>query len=182
MALTFVKRSSIPASVKGKVAASPSVGIGGNGQLTLNTLASKFFNGDLSFGLAADGESGTVTLYSKAAKAIAKAKPEDLCEFKVGKKTKTLFWSATNFLKLDSIWGANKYDYAKSGNQTFEATIDEKAGTLSFVLPKGAMAPRPVVHRVKKPKAVATAAPANQVPATSAELPIQEDELILESA
>ena len=44
MAVTFLKRSSLPAAVKGKVG-SLSVVIGGNGQVTLSSLATKALGG-----------------------------------------------------------------------------------------------------------------------------------------
>jgi hypothetical protein len=174
MALTFVKRSSIPASVKGKVATAPAVSVGSNGQIQLNTLASKHFNGDLHFAMANEG--GKIYMFPKGSKLIAKVADSDLFEFKVGKKTKTLFFSATNFLRSKETFGEAMYDFAKSGNQTFSAVIDEKSNALIFELPKGSLTPKPIVPRKKKEKVAGTAATPVTVPATT----VETEELVLE--
>lgn len=175
MALTFVKRSSIPATVKGKTATKAMVAVGENGQIVLNSLASKHFNGDLHFGMAADG--GKVYMFPKGAKALGKTPDSELFEFKKGKKSDALFMSATNFLKSKDVFGEHIYDFKASGNQSFDATIDEKNQALIFELPKGSLTPRPKVARDKKKKKTTSTVAADQPPATSKEV----DELILDA-
>jgi hypothetical protein len=179
MSVTFIKRSVVPASVVGRQVTKATVTVAGNGQIQLNSLASKHFNGSVKFGLAVDKETGTVNLYPEGSPVLVKNKvaTDQLFEFRVGKKTKTLFMAGTNILRSTDVFGDHLYDFAKSGNQTFDATIDEKTQALTFTLPKGALVPKPVTPRPRKSKvAPAVSAEAGSTAGT----PVAEDELALD--
>ena len=176
MAVTFIKRSSIPVAQKGRTASNATVTVTASGQLLLNSLASKHFNGSVKFGLELDRETGVISMSPEGCKRMAKVAKDEFYEFHVGKKTKTLFISATGILK--SPEGLNGwYDFAKSGNQTFDAVVDEKTQALTVTLPKGSLTPKPVTPRKKKEKvAPGTKAEAGSTVGT----PVAEDELVLD--
>ena len=176
MALTFVKRSTLPAAVKGK-AGSLSVGITNNGQIVFSSLATKALNGIDKVAMGFDGVKAYV--FPKGAKAIAKVDEKDLITVSKSKKTGTISFSGAAILRAARDFGASHtYDFKASGNQSFAVTVDEKNNCLTFDLPEK-MTPKPVTAR-KPRKKLATATVA-EVGATEG-TPVGEDELVLETA
>ncbi len=174
MAVTFIKRTDIPVAERGKVATKATVTVTDKGQLTFNSLTIKLMNGEVKAGLGVDKETGEVTVYPKGNAAIAKADEKTLFTFGVGKKS-GMFLSAGNFLKM--AFGDHVYDYANSGNQSFDVTINEKKGTFSFTLPEGALTPKP--KAVRKPRKSKPSSVKAEVGSTEA-LKVEEvEELVL---
>jgi hypothetical protein len=174
MALTFVKRSALPAPIRGK-AGSCSVTVTKTGQLLLSSLVQKFLNGAKGVFVAFDG--AKVYLVKPDAKIAAKADVKDLAPINVGKKSKNASITGKEILNSAVQFGASHvYPYHNSGNQSFAATVDEKNGCVWFELPATALTPKPVKPRVKKP--VATKAEVGAMEG----IPVTEDELVLESA
>jgi hypothetical protein len=157
--ITFVKRSELPAPVRGK-AGSLSVIVTRNGQIQLSGMCQEFIGGDK---LVMGFDAGTVYLVRTDSKLAQKVDPKNYISLRLPKKGKTSSFSAGALLNAAKEWGASHvYPYKASGNQTFAVTKLEKEGALSFSLPATALTPKPVVKRTPKPEvAVATAATAN---------------------
>lgn len=181
MAVTFIKRSTIPVPIKGKMATDPQVTISESGQMTLSTLAVRLLGGKETkkVAVAYDKESRQVVVFPQGHKSIAKMEEKDLWELKHSKKgnSATLSGSAS-FLNNETVFGADTYNYKDSGSQVLAVT--EKGGYIIYVLPKGALPRRKVTVRKKKDKVqTITSAPATtQAPPKTADEPILE----LESA
>ena len=174
MALIFVKRSTLPAAVKGK-AGSLSVGITSNGQIVFSTLASKALNGAEKVVMAFDG--GKAYVFQSGAKLVAKVDHKDMITVSKSKKNGTVSFSGAAILRAARDFGASHtYDFKGSGNQSFPVTVDEKNQALVFELPEKLTA-RPVVKRVKKPKVTAMVANPGEISG----VPVGEEELVLEA-
>lgn len=178
MALTFLKRTEVPASVKGKVASDPSISISDKGQISLNTLATKLLNG--KFLLLPAFDSGKLYLFTRDSKvkAVAAYPDSEFFTLRASKKGGTASFAGTNMLRNTKLFGDNLYDFGASGNQTFAVTNDEKNGALVITLPKGSLAKRAVTPRKKKAKVTSIKAEAGSTEA----MPVESDDLILESA
>jgi|SRR5215467_275241 len=167
MALTFIKRSSLPVATKGKAATEPKITISDKGQLTLNPVATAFLKGNGKVGLGFDKDTGTVYFIRHDHKSVEKLGDEDLLHFKApkvkdGKKGKGNILSLSFGTALQAgLDPSHKYNYKDSGSQTFEMKTDEKNKMLSFVLPNGSLTKRPVVTRKRKQKTTTTTAPAS---------------------
>ena len=96
MAVTFLKRSTLPAAVKGKVG-TLNVMVGGNGQVILSSLATKALDGAKKVVLGFDN--GTVLLFPDTAPLVKKVAPEDMIELRFAKKGGTAGFSASAILK-----------------------------------------------------------------------------------
>lgn len=176
MALTFVKRSTLPAAVKGK-AGTLSVGVTGNGQIVFSSLATKALNGAEKVVMAFEGAKAYV--FPKGAKLVAKVDEKDMITVSKSKKTGTISFSGAAILRAMKDFGASHvYDFKASGNQSFVITVDEKNSCLTFDLPT-AMTPKPVVAR--KPRKKLASATKAEVGTTEG-VPVAEDELVLETA
>jgi hypothetical protein len=183
MALTFVKRSTVPVAMKGKEGTT-SVMVGGNGSITFSTKATKALGeGTVKIAIAFDADSRKLLIVPKGAKAVAKLPDSEFFDLRQVKGGTSAISGGGSFLKSSAVFGTALYDYAKSGNQSFDVTV-EKEG-ISFTLPAGSLTARPVVHRVKKVKAAATVAnPGSTVgtPVAANGAVVQEEELVLEPA
>ncbi len=180
--ITFVKRSTLPAAVKGKIG-SNQVTVNGNGQIVLSSIATKCLNGSEHVGMAfaGDEKETKVYLFAESAKAVAKVDKKDLIKLNTSKKSKTTSFSGAAILRAMKDFGAEGvYEFSKSGNQSFASEWDEKASALTFILPVGSLTPKPVVHREKKVKV----APGTGVKAEagSTQQVVPEPELELEVA
>jgi hypothetical protein len=175
--LTFVKRSTLPAAVKGK-AGSLSVAITSNGQIVFSKLATAALNGSKKVVVAFDG--ATMYVFQSGAKLVAKVAPEDMISLSFAKKGGTASFSGAAILRAARDFGASHvYDFKASGNQTFPPTVDDKNGCVKITLPEK-LAARPVTKRAKKVK-VATGTVAN--PAETHGTPVgEQEELVLEPA
>lgn len=158
MAVTFIKRSTIPVSVKGKVATEPFVAITEKGQLALNSIATKYLGTENKVGIGFDKENKKLVLFIRGSKALAKIDDKELFTLSRGKdgKGRNAFMTATTLLKSTDVFGDHLYDFNASGGQTFQATYDEKAHSISFEMPKGTLPRKPKVARKKKAKKDAT--------------------------
>lgn len=154
MALTFIKRSSIPIAVKGKVATEPTVTITDAGQIRLNSLSTKFLNGNNKAAIGYDADKKKLYIIRADAKLASKLDEKELFTFGHGKKDTNLYVSGAGLLR-----GETKYDFATSGNQVFKSTLDDKNGCIVIDLPEGALAKKPTTPRKRKAKvAVGTVA------------------------
>ena len=183
MSIMFVKRSELPMPTRGKEATSHTVSISDGGQVTLNTLSTKFFADSPKVAMAFDGSKAY--LFREDAPVVVKAiqgkklGEKDLIVMRVNAKNHTLAFTASQVIVNSTKYGASvAYDFKASGNQTFEATVDEKNKAITFELPEsGKLVPKPHV-RAKKVKAAATVAnPASQVGT-----PVTSEELVLDAA
>jgi hypothetical protein len=174
--LTFVKRSTLPAAIRGK-AGSLSVAITQHGQVVFSKLATEALKGAKQVVAAFDGP--TMYVFASGAKLVAKVAPEDMISLSFSKKGGTAGFSGSAILRAAKEFGASHtYDFAGSGNQTFTPTVDEKNGCLKWTLPEKLTA-RPVVRRAKKAKVSAMLAN----PGSTNGTPVAEqDELVLEPA
>jgi hypothetical protein len=164
--ITFVKRSELPAPIRGK-AGSLSVVVTGNGQIQLSGMCQEFIGGDK---LVMGFDGGTVYLVRTDSKLAAKVDAKNYITLRLPKKGKTSSFSAGALLNAAKEWGASHaYPFKASGNQTFAVTKLEKDGALSFSLPATALTPKPVVKRTPKEK-VAVAAAAVSAPTEEVEL------------
>jgi hypothetical protein len=175
MAVTFVKRSALPAAIKGKVG-TLAVTITSNGQIQLSSLSTKFFGGDKKLVMGFDN--GKVYLFKSDAKVVAKVSDADKIDIRYATKGGTSAFSGSAILRDANTFGTHLYDFKASGNQTFACTEDLKNGCLVFELPAGALTPKPVVHRAKKSKDVGTVAN----PGETAGTPLDTEELVLDAA
>lgn len=183
MAVTFIKRSSIPVPVRGKLATNPQVTISENGQMTLSTLAVKLIGGKeiKKVAVGFEKDSRRVFIFPQGHKNIAKMDEKELWELKRGTKTNsmsaTLSGSAT-FLNNTGVFGDDKYNFKDSGSQVLPIT--EKDGYIFYSLPNGVLPRRQItVRKPRKEKVQAitsTPVPAPQAPKAEAV------ELELESA
>ena len=183
MPMTFVRRTDIPVPIKGKVATSPQVTINENGQMVFSTLAVKVLGGKacLKVGVFFDKVNRTIGVFPKGHKAIAKQPDETLWDLKHSSKGNSAGLSGSGSFLSDTehkVFATDdeKYLYKESGSQHFPIT--EKDGYISFVLPKGALTPKPKIARAKrteKKEKVQTIS-GNNAPAPAA------DELTLETA
>lgn len=181
MAVTFIKRSTIPVPIKGKLATDPQVTISESGQMTLSTLAVRLLGGKECKKVAVgyDREQRQVVVIPQGHKQVAKLEDKELWELKHSKKgnSATLSGSAS-FLNNEGVFGSDTYNYKDSGSQVLP--VIEKNGYIFYTLPKGALPRRKVTVRKKKDKVqTITSAPATpQAPPKTADEPILE----LESA
>ena len=171
MALTFIKRSMIPES-RGKEG-TVSVGISGNGQIVLSKKAGAFFGEDKTCVMAFDA--GKVYLFRPTAKQALKSEAKDHIRWNRGKKSKSLSFSAGKVLRDEESFGTYLYDFKASGNQSFPAELDEKSGAVTFIIPAGSLAKRPITHRAKKVVAPAVKA----TPDSTTGKAVSEEELVL---
>lgn len=173
MAVQFLKRSTIPAPVKGKVS-SLSVVVNKNGQIQLSKMSHDFIKGN-SLVMGFDGSH--VCLFPVTAKAVAKVDEKDYVKLNVNKKGSGATFSASYILDHATEYGAShNYPFRQSGNQSFACTENEKLECLIFELPATALTAKPVVKR--KPKAKPAAAMVAEVGSTVG-VPVTEEELVL---
>lgn len=149
--VTFCKRSTLPAAVKGK-AGSLSVQISNNGQMTLSSLATKALEGATHVAIGYESKKGLIFLPTAPLVVKGKLELKDMIELRKAKKGGTVSFSAAAVLRDTKTFIDYVYDFKNSGNQTFAITIDEKNKVLSFDLPNGALTPKVVTPRVRKPK------------------------------
>lgn len=177
MAIQFLKRSTLPEAVKGKVG-TQSISITENGQIMLSTLSTKLLGGVRKVALAFD--KGKVFLFFPDAPIVKKADMEDkdFVVLKDSKKGGQVYFGGAALLRDAKTFGDHIYNFSDSGNQTFALVMDEKNKALTFDLPKGAIAKRPVTARKKKAKAPAGV----KAEVGSTQVLDEEPELVLESA
>lgn len=139
-----IRRNELPASTRGRGAnTSPSVGITASGQLRFNKALVDALGPDRNLiDVGIDEDSRTLVL--TVVRAVPKGrKAEELFELKTDKSG--AYAAMTGVWKHESV----DYDFKASGNQSFAATVDAKAGTVRINLPH-ALKPRPTTPR--KPK------------------------------
>jgi hypothetical protein len=157
MTMIYVKRVQSAAVGRGRVAPTePIVRVAENGQVTLNTLASKALEGyDYALlGQDSDDPSREATVIEiKGIKTPAKVpfKVAGVQFTSLDELAKIRRWgkSAKNVaLSLAGNLRAVGYDFKASGGQKFQATVDGSA--VQFTLPMGALTPQPKATRVRK--------------------------------
>lgn len=167
MSVTFIKRSEIPQATAGREATAYSVAITEAGQIVLNQLSTKYFNGSSKTAMAFDGLAAYLfredSPVVKKALELKKLGANDLVQMRHAKKAdekSPYAFSGAGLLANMAKYGASvTYDYKASGNQTFAAEVDEKNRAIKFQFPEGGkMTPRPVRLRAKKAKVAATVA------------------------
>lgn len=150
MAFQTIKKSEVPSTRAER--GLPRAAVRLNGQMAFNASATKAFGTNRLVLVNHDKKTHQVQVvaYAKAPKGF-----EDGDMYKLGysDKTKSAYFSAADLLKL------LKYDYAKSGNQTFAAIADETTKSVTFDLPEGALTPS--AKRPRKVKTVAAVASGN---------------------
>ena len=173
MGMTFVGRASFAEIQRGKGTGKPTVTVGENGQISLSSVAAKVIT-TARIVIGYDADTRKVALYSFTEELGKKYKltEADSLELKGGTKSSGKFFAGTVFLRGTSFTADTLYNYKASGNQSFDAVVDEKKGVVSFVLPKGTLTPKPKVARTKKVKATEVT---NQTPVNA---PVEEEELI----
>lgn len=182
----FVKRTSIRIPPKGKLAG-PLVAITEGGVMTLSVAASKVIGTAGRVFFQFYPESRKLVMIPKGHKSL----PKDVLdewgyEVRKAKKSNSLTISNSNsFLQdlgHDVFEKDSKYDFRKSGNQTFPANTD--GGMVSFTLPVGALNKREVVKRApRKKKVQSITAETNAQPTPEvADIQIAEDEPVMVSA
>ena len=179
MAVTFIKRTSIPVPIKGKLATDPQVSISESGQMTLSTLAVKLLGGKecKKVGVGYDKESRLLMIFPQGHKSIAKMPDAELWDLKHSKKgnSATLSGSAS-FLNNEGVFGNEKYNYKESGGQILP--VVEKGGAITYTIPKGILERRKVIVRKRKEKVQPiTSAPA---PAAVTPQPPKTDDILVE--
>lgn len=157
MSLTFVSRASLPVLAKGAVG-KESITVHENGQIIVSKKAMDLLKvtADTPVVLGFDQAKRELVIAVATPKLIKAVGGESGCyPLKVSKKTKQGFFAASAFLQdpNDDIFGeGHKYDYKRSGNQSFDAVVNEKDRMVTCVLPTGALNRRAVVARKKKDK------------------------------
>lgn len=145
-----IRRNELPASTRGRGAnTSPSVGITASGQLRFNKALVDALGPDrnlIDVGIDEKNRNFILTVFRAVPKGV---KAEALFELKTDKSG--AYAAMTGVWKHEGV----DYDFKGSGNQTFPATVDAKAGTVSIHLPHN-VTPRPTTPR--KPKAEKTQA------------------------
>lgn len=189
MAMTFVKRDSLPVAAKGR-SAGPSVSVSENGQVTFNGASCTHLGGRemTKVAVAYDGDTRKVGIYPSTHPQIKKAKLNDASLFVVryskalNKKGQKQTLAGT-ISSMSPIMRDAGYEYKKSGQQSFPVTLGND-GVLSFELPSGALTPKPKTPRKKKASTVAAAAPAPAVSGPVEVPPTAEstEELVLDVA
>lgn len=180
MSLTFVSRASLPQLAKGAVG-KESLTVHENGQVILSKKVMDLLalTADTKVVLGFDTASRQLVIQVATPKLIKLVGGDNGCYIlKVSSKTKQGFFAASAFLQdpNDEIFGeGQKYDYKASGNQTFDATVNEKDKSVAAVLPVGALKKKPVVARKKK--TTETPAPAGTTPAPAKVVKAEEPEL-----
>lgn len=154
MPMTFVRRSSVPVPIKGKVATDPQCTINENGQMVFSTLAMKILGGKacVKVAIAYDKDKRTVVVFPAGHPKLPKNYPDaELWTIKHSSKGNSAGLSGSgSFLQSEATFGNERYDYKESGGQTFPVT--EREGCVMFTLPKGALTRKPKATRVKKEK------------------------------
>ena len=147
-----IKLSACPPSLRGQGSSDPTVAIHENGQVVVNKAGcekagltdKKFFYVSLD---------GRVLSLRGLATVPAKMSADDLIPLKVNEKTSGAYFAGSRIMRHDAV----NYLYKESGNQVFQAVVDEKTNTVSITLPApGVALTPPVVHRrprAKKAKA-----------------------------
>ena len=177
MTITFLKRSTLPAPIKGKEG-SYSVSVSENGQVTLSSKCTAWLAGAKHLVMAFDA--GKVFLFRPDAPLVKKGKIEekDMIALRENTKQKSVTFGGAVIFRSADYFGDHIYDFKASGNQSFAAETDDKNGCIMFTLPKGAVARRPTTPRKKKEASVkAEAGNTNSVQVQAA-----EDELVIEPA
>jgi len=190
MSVTFIKRSEIPMAARGKEATSHTVAITSAGQIVLNQLSTKYFEGSPRAAMAFEGTSAYLfredSPVVKRAIEMKKLGANDLITMRHSKQkdAKSPFaFSGSGLLKNMTKYGATiSYDFATSGNQTFNAEVDDKNKAIKFDFPaSGKLTPRPVAKRApRKSKVDATVANPGSVSGTPVAPNGGVQELVLE--
>jgi hypothetical protein len=174
--LTFVKRSTLPAPIRGKVG-TLSVAITSNGQIVLSALANTAIGNVGKVVMAFDG--AMAYIFPETAKLVSKVAENDKIHLNKAKKGGTTSFSGAAILRAAKDFGASHvYDFKASGGQSFAVAHDEKNGCLKFELPEK-LAARPVVKRTPKPKVSAVNANPGSIQGDAV---LDEPELVLETA
>jgi hypothetical protein len=148
--------------------------VSGAGRIGLSVLATKALGeGATEVTIAYDPDTRAVMIYGPSAK-IKKLQPHaaDWIKLNVNKKSTAVDFAASQLFRFG--FAEPLYNFSDSGNQSFAATCDEKQQIVSFTIPAGAIAKRPVTPRKKKEPKVQTGTAA--APAET------EGELMLETA
>jgi hypothetical protein len=165
MAMTLIKKSSLPLVTKGSPATEPKITISDKGQLTLNPIAAKWLGGVKT---ALGFDAGKLCFFKPDSPTVTNPKngftDADLLVWKkpgpnktTGKFPKGGILYLSFGTSLDKAFGDHKYDFRASGSQTFPLTVNEKQGVMYFLLPNGALEKKPSVTRKKRqPKPPAT--------------------------
>ncbi len=158
----FISRKSLPAPTRGRGSSSdPSLSISEMGGVRVNKMVLDKCKDALGLHLAWDKETRKVTF--TAVNLLPKGvSQEDLFEINsASKNSQGAIGGMAGFLRMQA------YDFKTSGNQNFPLTVAEvNAGyQFSFILPSGALTPKPKAPRAPRaPKA----AKANGAPAAIA--------------
>lgn len=147
MAVTFIKRSTLPILGRGKGATGPSVNVSEKGQIGFNPATTKAFGG---LKLAVVGFDAATRNFSIQAFAKPPKNYEEADCYVLGyaKKGGGSYFSAAAILQSKEL--GIGYDYKASNSQSFVPTIDAEKHVVSFTLPKGALTPKPRQTRAKK--------------------------------
>lgn len=191
MGVTFVKRSTLPAPVKGKES-TLSVMITNNGQIQLSKKSTDFIESAKHVGMAFDGLK--VYIFKPTSPQVSKLDEKDLVTLSYPKKEKSgknASFSAASILRAMKDFGASVvYDFKASGNQNFPCKPGKNNDFLVFELPaEGKLTPKVGTPRKKKAKpAPATAANPGEVagtPVGTVPTPapvVEEEEIDLDAA
>lgn len=156
--MILVKRTAIKVPPKGKLAG-PLVAITEGGVMTLSVASTKALNGSGVVFFRYYPESRKLEIVPKGHKTLPKDLPDEYgYTLKKAKKSNGVTISGSNSFLQDighEVFPAGTtYDFRKSGNQTFEASIE--GGQVSFTLPLGVIARKEVVKRAPRKKKVTT--------------------------
>jgi hypothetical protein len=149
-----IKKSSLPVFRLGRTATEPVVTVTEGGQLRFNVLAMKAFGEPRKLFIDFDEKSRELKMQSTSTPPKGWA-DEDLFDLKDSK-------GGGGYTSCSAIFSSPevgiKYDCKASGNQHFKPTLDATKRKVSFVIPKGALAPLPKQVRAKKAPAAKAAA------------------------
>jgi hypothetical protein len=167
MAMTFISRATLPVVGKGK-AGGPRVNISDKGQVTLSTQCAAVMQNVDGLAVAYDKASRLVSLLAGTPATIkAAGGVGNLVPIKSNKKSKAMFFSAAAYFAEGGPF--SDYSYKTSGNQGFNAEVDEKGKTVSFTLPKGQLTPKPKQERKPRTKKVKATVEAPATPVAEGE-------------
>ncbi len=172
MAFQPIKKNELP-QVRGG-AGKMAVTVRNNGQVSLSSLASKVIGTAeyVAFLFDADNRKALISANAKYIKLVNGK--EGCFPISRSKNTKQCFFAAAIALK-DPKFGI-EYNYKESGSQSFDAEANEKEGSLTFTLPKGALKAKPVVPRKKKAAAAAAGATPDKATEEDEEAELEEAE------
>jgi hypothetical protein len=195
MALGIIDISTLPVREFGRTATEPRISITEGGQFMFNVLIKKAWEVETVLGTKKNEkgeEKPFVESRTGVEKLLVRFDPDTrMLAFngmKKGQLPKGVKEESLLSLKISSdgeqisapgagILTQLKYEYAKAGNQNFEAKFDEKLKAYTMILPKETPAKKPVTPRKAKP--VVAANGANGAIKTPVEAPAEEELLDL---